>query len=358
MESILRSWLTALPDDPTSLEEITRSFTVVDWSELLEYALFHGVIGVVAPHVDRPGIPEEIRDRFAQRHAISRAFQESVATSLETVAGMLDAAGLRCCALKGPALSARLYGDPAIRQSMDIDLLITPGDVARASAAMADLGYVGKSQATVAYLLRHGHHLTFAKPGVPLVELHFHSYAGFGVTLPASALMERAVPYRFADRSTVLVPAPEDEFVYLALHAAGHSFARLVWLYDLKLLLRRNPDLDWDAVAHRAQDAHVGTAVGYAARLLTKWLNVPLADVAGRLSRRGVRRGAADVLLPYASRVLSRSPLDNLKGLLFTAMLCDRPQSTAWLLQHHILRSVRRRAHHTMPNLLPESWSG
>ena len=68
MESILRSWLTALPDDPTSLEEITRSFTVVDWSEMLEYALFHGVIGVVAPHVDRLGIPEEIRDRFAQRH--------------------------------------------------------------------------------------------------------------------------------------------------------------------------------------------------------------------------------------------------------------------------------------------------
>jgi len=358
MESILRSWLTALPDDPASLEEITRSFTVVDWSELLEHALFHGVIGVVAPYVDRLSVPEEISDRFARRHAIARAFQESVATSLERVAGMFDAAGIRCCALKGPALSARLYGDPAIRQAMDIDLLITPGDIARASAAMKDLGYVGKSQATVAYLLRHGHHVTFAKPGVPLVELHFHSYAGFGVTLPASALMERAVPYRFADRSTVLVPAPEDEFVYLALHAAGHSFARLVWLYDLKLLLRRHPDLDWDTVAHRAQDAQVGAAVGYAARLLTKWLKVPLADVAATLLRRGVRLGAADVMLPYASRVSSRAPLDNLKGLLFTAMLCDRPRSTAWLLQHHILRFLRRRAHRTAPGMLPASWSG
>jgi hypothetical protein len=63
-------------------------------------------------------------------------------------------------------------------------------------------------------------------------------------------------------------------------------------------------------------------------------------------------------MLPYASRVSSRAPIDNLKGLLFTAMLCDRPQSTLWLLQHHILRSVRRRAQRTAPRMLPESWSG
>ena len=358
MESILRSWLTALPDDPTSLEEITRSFTAVEWSELLEHALFHGLIGVVAPHVDRPGVPEEIRDRAARRYAISRAFQESAGRSLERIAGMFHESGIRSCALKGPALSARLYGDPAIRQGMDIDLLIEPGDFARASAAMEDLGYAGKSQATVDYLLRHSHHLTFAKPGVPLVELHFHAYAGFGVTLPASALMERAVPYRFTDRATVLVPAAEDEFVYLALHAAGHSFARLIWLYDLKLLVLRNPNLDWDGVVHRAQNARVGTAVGYAARLLDYWLSVPLADVAGTLLPRTIRRGAADVLLPFASRVSSRSPMDNLKGLLFTAMLCDRLPSTMWLLQHHLLRSVRRRAHRVAPQVLPQSWSG
>jgi putative nucleotidyltransferase-like protein len=358
MVSILRSWLTALPDDPTSLEEITKSFTVADWSDLLEYALFHGLIGVVAPHVDRLGVPEEIRDRFDRRYAISRAFQESAGKSLERIASMFNEAGIRSCALKGPALAARLYGDPAVRQGMDIDLLITPDDFARASAAMEDLGYAGKSQATVAYLLRHSHHLTFAKPGVPLVELHFHAYAGFGVTLPASALMERAVPYRFTDRSTVLVPAAEDEFVYLALHAAGHSFARLIWLYDLKLLLLRNPDLDWELVVHRAHDARVGTAVGYAARLLEDWLSVPLADVAATLLRRSVRRGAADVLLPYASQVSSRAPMDNLKGLLFTAMLCDRLPSTVWLLQHHLLRSVRRRAHRVAPQVLPQSWSG
>jgi len=158
--------------------------------------------------------------------------------------------------------------------------------------------------------------------------------------------------------SSVAVPAAEDEFVYLALHAAGHSFARLIWLYDLKLLVLRNPNLDWDGVVHRAQNARVGTAVGYAARLLDDWLSVPLADVAGTLLPRTIRRGAADVLLPFASRVSSRSPMDNLKGLLFTAMLCDRLPSTMWLLQHHLLRSVRRRAHRVAPQVLPQSWSG
>ena len=38
--------------------------------------------------------------------------------------------------------------------------------------------------------------------------------------------------------------AAEDEFVYLAVHAAAHGFVRLMWLYDLKLLCAKYHDDD------------------------------------------------------------------------------------------------------------------
>jgi Uncharacterised nucleotidyltransferase len=154
------------------------------------------------------------------------------------------------------------------------------------------------------------------------------------------------------------VPSPEDEFIYLAVHAAGHSFARLIWLYDLKMLVKQNPQLNWGRIVSRSNEAQVSAAVGYAVRLLVRWLQMPLEAVLNMFPRNSLRLGAAHLMLPFAARVDSVSPLNNLKGLLFTVMLCDRPQSTMWLLQHHVLRSVRRRAQRTAPNMLPQSWSG
>jgi hypothetical protein len=286
------------------------------------------------------------------------AMQEPLIRTLEKTASAFAEVGVRTCALKGPALSARLYGDPAIRSSIDLDFLVAPEDLDRAVSVMRALGYSGKSDATAAYLLRHSHHLQFARHGATSIELHFQTYAGFGVTLSAAALMDRAVDYAFREHTTLLIPSPEDEFLYLAVHAAGHSFARLLWLYDMKILLQKNPGLDWDQIEKRSRAAEVSTAVGFAVKLLMKWLDMPLAHVSRKFSHHNLRLGAADLTLPMASRAWSPSPLDNFKGLFFTAMLCDRPRSTVWLLQHHMLRSARRRAHRTMPAMLPESWSG
>ena len=358
MDSTLRSLLAALPDDRTSAADILGALSTDGWSSLIDQAAFHSVLNVIVPYIDVALVPASLRDWMVTRNAVLLALQEPLIRSFEATIAAFDRAGVPVCALKGPALSARLYGDPAVRSSMDLDLLIAPQDLDRAVSLMNQLGYVGKSEATVAYLLRHSHHLHFAKPGSTAIEVHFQAYAGFGVTLPSAALMDRAVTYRFSETATVLVPAPEDELIYLAVHAAGHSFARLLWLYDMKILIQKHPRLDWDQIVSRSRNAEVSTVIGFAVRLLTEWLNVPLAAVAGRFSRRSLRSGAADLLLPLASRTASPSALDNLKGLLFTSMLCDRPRSTAWLLQHHILRSIRRRAQRVAPQVLPQSWSG
>ena len=325
---------------------------------MLEQALEHHVFGVIWPHLNRTFVPESVWSEFLYRRTVLAAFQESVTSAFEMVVASFGSDNLRVCALKGPALSARLYGDPALRSSIDLDFLIAPDDLDRAVAQMARLGYGGKPDTTVAYLRRHGHHLQFTKTGATSIELHFQAYAGFGVTLSSAALMDRAIAYRFSERTTVLVPSAEDEFIYLAVHAAGHSFGRLLWLYDLKTLLLKNPQMDWEQIVSRSRQAQVSTAVGYAVRLLIQWFHMPLEREMRAFPRTGVRLGSAHVILPLAAQGGRVSVFNNLKGLVFSAMLCDRPQATLWMLQHHILRSFRRRAQRAVPQLLPESWSG
>ena len=45
--------------------------------------------------------------------------------------------------------------------------------------------------------------------------------------------------------------------MYLALHAAKHLFHRISWLYDLKLLIRSQPSLNWDRVSEIAREAEM-----------------------------------------------------------------------------------------------------
>jgi hypothetical protein len=154
------------------------------------------------------------------------------------------------------------------------------------------------------------------------------------------------------------VPSPEDEFIYLAVHAAGHSFIRLVWLYDLKLLIRKHPALDWDQVFTRSEALGVLSAVAFTVRLLRAWLEVEPDSLPPLFGRRGGRSRIADRLLPEVSRPQPRSLRDNLGGLLFTSMLCDTPTASLWLVQHHLGRMARRRMYRALPLIIPESWSG
>ena len=358
MDSLLRTLLVALPDDPDALRAAVRSVSIDDWPSFLERLNHHGLTGVVSPYLDETVVPKAMRPAVDRQTAVRLMWGERLVQSLEEVVQWFDAAAIRVCVLKGPVLASRLYNDATARSSIDLDLLFAPEDFEQAVAILRDHGYSYGSEETASYLRRHSHHLQFSKPGALAIEAHFQAYAGFGMTLPASALLDRAVPFAFGRRGSVLIPAPEDEYIYLSIHAAGHYFVRLLWLCDLKLLLLKNPSIDWDAIAARAGAAGVATPVGYATELLTEWLALPLASVASRFPHRGLRRSLADALLPMASNASSLSRLDNLKGLLFSAMLCDRPRSTVWFLQHHLLRSVRRRAQRTVPGILPESWAG
>jgi hypothetical protein len=352
---ILLALLRALPEDEAQAERLVAALpsTTETWQPLVEEATAHGVLGLIFPVLTHALMPPSIRADVERRIAVQATWQAHLRASLEDITGRLAAAQVRVCVLKGVALAERVYTYPEQRPSMDIDLLVAPEDIDRASAALKAAGREGDSDNAAAYLRVHGHHLHFTQQGQPDIELHFHAYAGFGVVLPASALLERAREQRVGAQS-VLVPTVEDECLYLSAHAAGHSFIRLLWLYDLKLLtLRFSPD--WSLVFGRAHTAGLGTAVSYAARLLREWLGVRITD---SLGRDHMRTRLAHRLLAEVSRPSTPGPRDNLGGLLFTSMLCDRVGSSGWLLQHHLLRSTRRRLQRLAPGLLPERWAG
>lgn len=359
---ILLSLLKALPEEPErfgdTIDTLVNSAAADRWQDFVSFASYHGVLGVIDSELTGTSrVSQQVRETSERRRVIEELWHAHLVRGLETAVAILADARIRTCALKGPVLAARLYPKPTARHCLDVDLLVRPEDVERALEAFTTAGYAADTGVAATYLLTYGHHVNVARPGMAPIELHFRAYAGFGVELPAGLILTGATPFQLREGLSVLVPSPEDEFVYLAAHAAGHSFIRLVWLYDLKLLLRRYPAIQWDRVADRAETFGVATVVAYTIRLLESWLGVVIHDVPERLRRRGVRGRIADRLLTEVSTPQPRSLRDNLGGLLFTSALCDSVRASAWLLQHHILRTTRRRLHRLAPVYLPDRWS-
>jgi hypothetical protein len=353
----LRELLACWPDDPAAFAAACAR--VADWEALLRQAERHGVLGVLHEPLRSVSAGAALRPWLEQRQVLARVWGEHLLEALAAALEALAAAGVKTAALKGPVLSERLYGDAALRRSTDLDFLVAPADLENALAALGALGYQAEQGASARYHRQYHHHLCLVHPRWPAVELHFRVYVGYGAALAAEEFLARSltVAALHGRGPGCRVLGPADEVLYLCLHAAGHDFERLAWLYDLKAYLRRHPDLDWPTVFDRARAAGVAGAVAFTLLTLRQRLgaHTPAGDVLA--ARHGRRAHAAGRLLALVEALPRPSAPAKLASLLLQAVLCDRPARGLWLLRHHLARVVRRRACRALPGLLPDDWS-
>jgi hypothetical protein len=283
--------------------------------------------------------------------ALQRLRQPRLDADLATALGALAGREVPCATLKGPPLGERLYGEAALRPSVDLDLLVAAADLDRAVAALGAAGWRVPAEPTARWQRRHHHHLALARPGATDLELHFRAASGFGGALPAEGLLARATPGEFRGQPVRLL-APEDEALYLAVHAAGHGLGRLLWLVDVKSLLALHRGLDWDVVARRARACSLSRAAAWAFGAAAD-LGAPVPSRARALS--APRRRAASSAARGALRW--RRPWSTVASLCAHAVLADGPGRAARFVAVHLARVARRRAARVLGPAAPEEWS-
>ncbi|NJN18389.1 MAG: nucleotidyltransferase family protein [Oscillochloris sp.] len=95
----------------------------IDWDSLLSLAERHRVLPLlVAGLLDVPAL---LRDR-ARAEALRSMM---LAGELRHILSLLKQAGVTAIPYKGPALALQIYGNAALRQGGDLDLLIAPRDL-------------------------------------------------------------------------------------------------------------------------------------------------------------------------------------------------------------------------------------
>src|SRR5437899_2597076 len=129
---VLASLRARYSGDTTELKQATSH--ALDWSEVAEVARQHGVTTLVyrdlreLPKESVPaGALSELRARVEQNRV--RNLEQSA--ELLRVLERLQDAGIEAVPYKGPVLASEVYGDVALREFVDLDILVEPRHVTR-----------------------------------------------------------------------------------------------------------------------------------------------------------------------------------------------------------------------------------
>lgn len=158
------------------------------------------------------------------------------------IVAMLTDAGIEVVPIKGPVLSQQIYGDPAMRQSVDIDLLVGWRDFRRAFDEMRGHGFrlLGNEPPWGDWRIETWRTLakdvTLVDPSGRLcVELH-HRLKSPSALLPGIGFEQATDTVQMAGREFRTFE-PRDLFVYLCVHGATSFWDRLKWLADIRAMV-------------------------------------------------------------------------------------------------------------------------
>jgi hypothetical protein len=237
----------ATPETARRIAELVRGG--VDWELFTSLSLRHGVMPLVyrrlrdsAAHPAPPGVMSRLAERYRQNAARSLYLAGELLRALDA----LEGEGVEPIPYKGPALACQAYGDTALRQFIDLDILVRPRDAWKASAALEREGFEPhfklRDAGERAAFLKLNYVQLFARPGDRLaVELHWGiAPRFFNFPFRIERLWESDARLTVAGRSVRAI-APEFLTLLLCVHGNKDLWARLEWVCAIDALLTREP---------------------------------------------------------------------------------------------------------------------
>jgi len=234
----------------------------LDWGYIVDQAHQHCVTPLVYQTlgtVCRLGVPKDVFARLQSLVEDNARFNLYRTAELIRLLRVLSDAGISSVPFKGPVLSVLAYGNLALREYGDLDLLVHPRDVPRTRDLLAQNGFnlvslLKRTQTNSRFRARNKDLIFENLNGRVRLELHWRlTGRHFSFPLELKELWGRLEPVSLAG---VEMPTlgTEDLFLYLCMHGSRHGWDRLVWICDIAELIRVRQDICWKRVMERASE--------------------------------------------------------------------------------------------------------
>ncbi len=280
------------------------------WKCVERKANYHSVMPLVAYALKKYGgdlVPQELREQFQQRLLLTARTNMLWLQEWRRILLAFEAAGIPVISLKGPAFALLAYGNIALREFTDLDLLVKPGDVSKARDALVREGYQLRfhmASDSDAALFRSGNRqLDFvnSEHGT-LIDLHWGAlHEMFSFQLPVDQLFE-AAQVEHTEGISFLSLSSEHLLLYLCAHGTKHCWLNLRWLCDLACHVWAAQGLNWEVCIHWAEVANCDLVLKHSLLLAQQVLGLELPSAVRSYCDAANARALADTARSFLFR--------------------------------------------------------
>ena len=285
-------------DDRTICQIQTLLEQKLDWQRVITVAVEQGVLPLVYYNLNRrfgDRVPVEVLDKLrhyfqinTQRNLLLTA--ESIEISKTLADNQIDA-----ISFKGPTLAATAYGELALRQFCDLDLLIEEHNSLKVVDILVSMGY--QLPDPIARLEKRPYmaYNQFLESEETQKKYNLsHPQKKITIDLQWSLTerrIDRFFPVNFqhlnANSSYVTLAgtdikqfSPEDMLLYLCFHGSKHCWSELKWICDVAEFVRSNREIDWQLVRSQAKAWKIERMLSLGLFLVADILRIELPELA------------------------------------------------------------------------------
>jgi hypothetical protein len=233
----------------------------LDWTSLLALAQRQALIPLLFFHLNRIAatqVPADQLKRLRDRAQANAALNVVLTGELVRLLELFESKQIPAIPYKGPAIGVGIYGNLALRQFADLDILVPEADVWKATELLIEQGYQAhfvippKKQAK---FIRLSYVRLFQHETRPVtVELHWRlAPRFFGAPFDTSTLWKRSRRLDLQG-SSVRMPLADDLLLMLCIHGAKDCWEKLEWVCGLAEVLRSATDIDWKRLLTHAKE--------------------------------------------------------------------------------------------------------
>lgn len=322
----------------------------LDWDFLTGIAARHKLTALLLWHL-RALCPQAVPQSAmaALRASADEIARHNLSSTAELVR-ILDVFrdhGVLAIPYKGPILASLAYRSLALREFLDLDIVLRQGDVPRAHELLTQNGFEAeRNWAPAEQKFREqipGQYAFSRENDHLIVEIHSErTLRYFPRPIDLGALANRLAPVTLGGRET-LTFAPEDTLPILCVHGTKHFWDRLVWISDIAELAQIPQGVDWEKVVANARELGSERTLLLGLLLAGELLQAPIpepllrrarANAAIRSMAQTVRRGLFihDAPPRIAARFLFRLRMVEGvgEGLRYSLRLAMSPTADDW----------------------------
>jgi hypothetical protein len=263
------------------IREITAA--PLDWEYVLYEAEENSITPLLARHLSDcapEAIPSTSRQQIQKTSRANTVRCLYLTAELIHILDLFRSRGIEAVTYKGPVLAAQAYGDVALREFEDVDIVVRQRDLPAAHEVIVSLGYRPKFD----WILSPGASASLV-PGEynyrdierrAMVEMHTElTLRHYPVPPNLDEFFQNTIQVRFADHD-VATFAPEYLLPMLCIHGSKDFWERFSWIADVSELIQACPALDWDKTLRVAESLNATRILHLGLALALSVLDAPL----------------------------------------------------------------------------------